>query len=91
MQMPMDAVFDGFGFDEKGEWHRGSLLDVWGWGFSNLADGEVKGSVAGLIVKLLLRVEPETMTAEEVQLLRMNHLFRDPLMRGAEPEFQYDA
>ena len=91
MPSPMDAVFEGYGFDAQGVWHYGSLMDYWRWGFSDLGDGEVKGCVAELIVKVLLHTEPETMTMDEIQLLRMSRLSQVAEEADPEPAYQYDA
>lgn len=72
MQIPMDAVLDGMGFDENGSWHNSWLMDFWRWAFSDLRDHEIKSVAADLITKLLLGTAPATMTAQELHLLRMS-------------------
>ena len=91
MQSPIDAVFDGFGLDAFGEWHHGNLMDFWRWGFSDLADGEMKGSVAELLVKVLLRAEPESITPDEMLLLRMSRISAASPDLESDPGYQYDA
>jgi len=89
MQTPIDAVLDGFGFDEAGRWHNGELMDHWRWGFSELNDTEMKTMVADAIMKMLLRAETECITADEMMVLRMTGL--GSLRGGAESGYRYDA
>lgn len=70
MQTPIDAVFEGMGFDEYGHWHTGSLMDYWRWGFSDLADDAMRSTVADLLAKVWLGVGPGYMTADELRILR---------------------
>lgn len=70
MQIPMDAVVEGMGFDELGRWHKGTFLDFWRWSFSDLRDERTRNTIVELIAKMELG-EPGTMTAEEFELFWM--------------------
>lgn len=83
MQTPMDAVFDGMGYDEYGHWHAAPLMDYWRWGFSDLADAGMQSTVADLLAKVWLGVGPGYMTADELRILRVSGPIADELQTAA--------
>jgi hypothetical protein len=89
MQNPMDAVFDGMGYDERGDWHRAPLMDYWRWGFSDLADDAMRSTVADMLAKVWLGVGPGYMTPKELQILRASGPVAEELQAALEPA--YDA
>lgn len=91
MQTPMDAVFEGMGYDEYGHWHTGPLMDYWRWGFSELSDEATRSTVADLLAKVWLGVGPGFMTADELRILRASAPVADGLDATLEPGMVYDA
>jgi hypothetical protein len=89
MQTPMDEVFEGMGFDEYGQWHKGPLMDYWRWGFSELADAGMQSTVADLLAKVWLGVGPGHMTPNELQILRASGPVAEELQAAL--ELAYDA
>ncbi|MGA7522833.1 MAG: hypothetical protein WBW84_10145 [Acidobacteriaceae bacterium] len=91
MQTPMDSVFDGMGFDEYGHWHKGSLMDYWRWGFSDLADEAMQSTVVDLLAKVWLGVGPGFMTPEELRILAVSGPVAEELRPSLESGIVYDA
>lgn len=91
MQTPIDAVFEGMGFDEYGHWHTGPLMDYWRWGFSDLADEATRSTVADLLAKVWLGVGPKYMTPDELRILRVSAPVAEDMQPVMEPGMVYDA
>lgn len=91
MQTPMDAVFEGMGFDEYGHWHSGPLMDYWRWGFSDLTDEGMQSTVADLLAKVWLGVGPGYMTTDELRILRASVPVAEEMHPLVEAGVVYDA
>jgi hypothetical protein len=91
MQTPMDAVFEGMGYDEYGHWHSGPLMDYWRWGFSELADDAMRSTVADLLAKVWLGVGPGHMTPDELRILRTSAPVEEDLHAALAWGAVYDA
>lgn len=91
MQTPMDAVFEGMGYDEYGHWHSAPLMDYWRWGFSELADEGLQSTVADLLAKVCLGVGPGYMTADELRILRASAPVAEEMRPMQEAVMVYDA
>lgn len=72
MRTPIDAVFEGMGFDEMGRWHSGSFMDFWRWAFADLRDDKTRSAIVELMAKIMVGAELFTMTAQELQILHMS-------------------
>lgn len=74
MQAPIDPVFDGMGMDETGRWHKKSWVDFWQWGFADLRDDGMKGTLVDVIAKVLLDCGTAAMTDDELEVFRITSL-----------------
>jgi len=91
MLTPMDAVLDGMGFDERGQWHQGTMLDIWRWSFSDLGDESLKGMAADLLSRMLLGVGPMRPTMHELEMLRRSSLMAMDAWPAGEVPRHFDA
>lgn len=91
MQIPEDAVFQGMGFDENGQWHQGSYIDFWRWSFSDLPDDGMRSTLADVIAKILLDAEPESLTARELEVWRLTSLIASSGRNAGKPALTCDA
>jgi hypothetical protein len=91
MQIPMDEVLDGMGFDAMGQWHKGAFLDFWRWSFADLRDDEEKSIAAEAITKMLLGMGPATITTEEMQFLRISSTMATQALPAIDPGRGFDA
>lgn len=80
MWTPIDGAFDGSHISRQ---EIMQAVGPWRWGFADLPDDGIKCDVAEVIVKVLLGVDPTTMSPKELQVLSMCNLAApgEPAMR----------
>lgn len=78
MQPPLNGFPQRLAFGEAEAWAHSPLMERWQWTFSDIPDEALKGTVAEIMVRILLGTDPASLSLEEIEILLANGLSSPP-------------